>query len=45
MKYHIDIANKVSAETGVQLFPLITNTTFLSKYMSDLPKKYTAFPS
>jgi len=42
---YIDIANNVSADTGVQLFPLITNTTFLSKYIKDFPKQYTAFPS
>ena len=38
-------ANKASDETGIQLFPDLTNTTFLSIiYISGFLKQYAAFP-
>ena len=41
---YIDIGTSWSKEIGLQLSPIPTNTTFLSKYINDFPKVYTAFP-
>ena len=41
---YIDIGTSWSKEIGLQLSPIPTNTTFLSKYINDFPNVYTAFP-
>ena len=42
--FYIDTDTSWSKEIGLQLSPIPTNTTFLSKYIKDFPKVYTAFP-